>query len=319
MEIPLPAAVIEKDFWVCWTLNLLNEIPELKGNITFKGGTSLSKAWGLIERFSEDIDIAINRKVFGQEPPHGAENATSNTQRKTRLEELEDKNATFIKEVLLPILHEKIAGHLNPADFTLRLIEKGNEVNIEFEYPGTLKNELGGLLPVVLIELVPRADEIPNEERKITPIIYEVFEDLLGEGSFNISTLTPERTFLEKLLFIHETLEGFNKGSERKSRHYYDLLKLYKAGVFERIKNNRELLQMVVEHRQTFFRYNTLDYTGILSNGVRVLPKKESWTDWRGDYTRTAVMIYNNIPSFEELMSFAEQLENEFNEWIKNS
>ena len=253
MEIPLPAAVIEKDFWVCWTLNLLNEIPELKGNITFKGGTSLSKAWGLIERFSEDIDIAINRKVFGQEPPHGAENVTSNTQRKTRLEELEDKNATFIKEVLLPILHEKIAGHLNPADFTLRLIEKGNEVNIEFEYPGTLKNELGGLLPVVLIELVPRADEIPNEERKITPIIYEVFEDLLGEGSFNISTLTPERTFLEKLLFIHETLEGFNKGSERKSRHYYDLLKLYKAGVFERIKNNRELLQMVVEHRQTFF------------------------------------------------------------------
>lgn len=319
MEIPLPAAVIEKDFWVCWTLNLLNEIPELKGNITFKGGTSLSKAWGLIERFSEDIDIAINRKVFGQEPPHGAENATSNTHRKSRLEELEDKNATFIKEVLLPILHEKIAGHLNPADFTLRLIGKGNEVNIEFEYPGTLKNELGGLLPVVLIELVPRADEIPNEERKITPIIYEVFEDLLGEGSFNISTLTPERTFLEKLLFIHETLEGFNKGSERKSRHYYDLLKLYKAGVFERIKNNRELLQMVVEHRQTFFRYNTLDYTGILSNGVRVLPKKESWTDWRGDYTRTAVMIYNNIPSFEELMSFAEQLENEFNEWIKNS
>lgn len=319
MEIPLPAAVIEKDFWVCWILNLLNEIPELKGNITFKGGTSLSKAWGLIERFSEDIDIAINRKVFGQEPPHGAENATSNTQRKTRLEELEDKNATFIKEVLLPILYEKIAGHLNPADFTLRLIGKGNEVNIEFEYPGTLKNELGGLLPVVLIELVPRADEIPNEERKITPIIYEVFEDLLGEGSFNISTLTPERTFLEKLLFIHETLEGFNKGSERKSRHYYDLLKLYKAGVFERIKNNRELLQMVVEHRQTFFRYNTLDYTGILSNGVRVLPKKESWTDWRGDYTRTAVMIYNNIPSFEELMSFAEQLENEFNEWIKNS
>jgi len=319
MEIPLPAAVIEKDFWVCWTLNLLNEIPELKGNITFKGGTSLSKAWGLIERFSEDIDIAINRKVFGQEPPHGAENAISNTQRKTRLEELEDKSAKFIREVLLPILHEKIAVHLNPADFTLRLIEKGNEVNIEFEYPGTLKNELGGLLPVVLIELVPRADEIPNEERKITPIIYEVFEDLLGEGSFNISTLTPERTFLEKLLFIHETLEGFNKGSERKSRHYYDLLKLYKAGVFERIKNNRELLQMVVEHRQTFFRYNTLDYTGILSNGVRVLPKKESWTDWRGDYTRTAVMIYNNIPSFEELMSFAEQLENEFNEWIKNS
>ncbi len=269
METPLPAAVIEKDFWVCWTLNLLNEIPELKGNITFKGGTSLSKAWGLIERFSEDIDIAINRKVFGQQPPHGAEDATSNTQRKTRLVELEDKSASFIMEILLPILQEKIAEHLNPAEFTLKPIQKGNEINIEFEYPGTLKNELGGLLPVVLIELVPRADEIPNEERK--------------------------------------------------SRHYYDLLKLYNAGVFERIKNNRELLQMVVEHRQTFFRYNTLDYAGISSNGVRVVPSKDSWTDWRGDYTRTAVMIYKDIPSFEELISFAEQLENEFNKWVKKS
>lgn len=319
MDTPLPAAVIEKDFWVCWTLNLLNDIPELNGNITFKGGTSLSKAWGLIERFSEDIDIAINRKVFGQEPPHGAENAASNRQRKTRLVELEGKSASFILEVLLPILQEKIEGYLNPAEFTLKPIQKGNEVNIEFEYPGTLKNELGELLPVVLIELVPRADEVPNEERKITPIIYEVFEDLLGEGSFHISTLAPERTFLEKLLFIHETLEGFNKGSERKSRHYYDLLKLYKAGIFERIKNNRELLEMVVEHRQTFFRYNTLDYAGILTNGVRVLPSEESWADWRSDYTRTAVMIYNHTPSFEELMSFAELLENEFNEWIKKS
>ena len=314
MQIPLPAAVIEKDFWVCWTLNLLNEIPELTGNITFKGGTSLSKAWGLIERFSEDIDIAINRKVFGQHPPYGAEDAESNRQRKIRLEELENKSSNFIREFLLPSLHKKISSYLNPDEYTLKPIQKGNEVNLEFEYPGTLKNELGGLLPVVLIELVPRADEIPNEERKITPILYEVFKDLLGEGSFNISTLSPARTFLEKLLFIHETLGGFNKGSERKSRHYYDLLKLYRAGVFDLIRDNRELLQMVVEHRQTFFRYNTLDYAGILKHGVQVIPPKESWADWRSDYSRTTVMIYNDIPSFDDLMQFAAHLEKEFNE-----
>jgi len=318
MQIPLPAAVIEKDFWVCWTLNLLNEIPELTGSITFKGGTSLSKAWGLIERFSEDIDIAINRKVFGQHPPYGAEDAESNRQRKIRLEELENKSSNFIREFLLPSLHKKISSYLNPDEYTLKPIQKGNEVNLEFEYPGTLKNELGGLLPVVLIELVPRADEIPNEERKITPILYEVFKDLLGEGSFNISTLSPARTFLEKLLFIHETLGGFNKGSERKSRHYYDLLKLYRAGVFDLIRDNRELLQMVVEHRQTFFRYNTLDYAGILKHGVQVVPPKESWADWRSDYSRTTVMIYNDIPSFDDLMQFAAHLEKEFNEWVSN-
>lgn len=318
LDSPLPASVIEKDFWVCWILFLLNDIPELNGNITFKGGTSLSKAWGLIDRFSEDIDIAINRKVFGQEPPYGAEDAESNSQRKMRLEDLEEKNGIFINDFLLSKLQDKICEHLSVDEFTLTAISKGNEVNIEFKYPGTLKNELGGLLSVVLIELVPRADEFPNEKRKITPIIYEVFEDILGEGSFNILSLSPERTFLEKLFFIHETLEGFNKGSERKSRHYYDLLKLYRAGVFEKIKSNRELLQIVVEHRKTFFRYNTLDYNGILSNGVHFFPPKESWPDWRGDYNRTAVMIYKEIPSFDDLMSFAEKLEYEFNDWVKS-
>ena len=189
---------------------------------------------------------------------------------------------------------------------------------IEFKYPGTLKNELGGLLPIVLIELVPRADEIPNEERKVTSIIFEVFSDILGESSFQVYTLAPERTFLEKLLFIYETLDGYNKGSERKSRHYYDLFKLYQAGVFERIKSKRELLKMVVDHLQTFFRYNTLDYAGILNNGVRIVPTQENWSDCRGDYSRTAVIIYNSEPTFDELMEFAQRLEIEFNNWIKN-
>lgn len=122
------------------------------------------------------------------------------------MEDLEKKNSAFIKEILIPNLNEKIGDYLSSSEYKLRPVHKGNEVNIEFEYPGTLKNELGGLLLIVLIELVPRADEIPNEERKITPIVFEVFSELLGEGSFQASTLVPERTFLEKLLFIHETL-----------------------------------------------------------------------------------------------------------------
>jgi hypothetical protein len=86
--------------------------------------------------------------------------------------------------------------------------------------------------------------------------------------------------------------------------------------VFEKIKSNRELLNIVVEHRQTFFRYNTMDYSSILSKGVKVLPPQDSWSDWRGDYNRSAVMIYSNMPSFDELMTFADRLEKEFNEWV---
>ena len=168
---------------MCWTLHLLNQVHELNGNITFKGGTSLSKAWGMIDRFSEDLDIAVNRRLFGQEPPLGAEDAGSNTQRKLRLEELQEKSQAFVQQIILPGLLALMERILNPDDFKLSVVKKGNEVNIEFEYPGSLKEGLGGLLPVVLIELVPRADDIPNEQRPVTPILNEVFPELLGKGT----------------------------------------------------------------------------------------------------------------------------------------
>jgi len=316
MDNPLPAPVIEKDFWVCWTLQLLNQVPELNGNITFKGGTSLSKAWGMIDRFSEDLDIAVNRRLFGQQPPLGAEDAGSNTQRKLRLEELQVKSQVFIQQVILPGLMALMERKLKPAEFRLGLVKKGNEVNIEFEYPGSLKEGLGGLLPVVLIELVPRADDIPNERRPVTPILNEVFPELLGEGTFHISTLAPERTLLEKLLMIHETLAGFAKGSERKSRHYYDLYRLHQAGVFGRLSNDRRLLETVVEHRRTFFRYNSMDYEGVLQRGVGIVPSADSLRDWRGDYERSEAMFHGARPSFNELMEFAVGFEKEFNEWV---
>ena len=80
---------------------------------------------------------------------------------------------------------------------------------------------------------------------------------------------------------------------------------------------NRDLLIKVVEHRQTFFRYNTLDYNAILERGVSVSPSEERLPDWRSDYSRTAVMIYNKVPTFDELMDFAQRFEKEFNEWVQ--
>ena len=82
------------------------------------------------------------------------------------------------------------------------------------------------------------------------------------------------------------------------------------------IKSNPELLKIVVQHRQTFFRYNAMNYDVLLTDGVRTLPTEENWPDWRGDYNRSAVMIYNNRPTFEELMLFAEKFEKEFNQWV---
>jgi hypothetical protein len=318
LDYPLPAAVIEKDFWVCWILKLLIDLPAINGNITFKGGTSLSKAWGLIDRFSEDIDIAINRKVFGQQPPHGPEDAASNMQRKKKIVELQKSSTDYIINFIKPTLENKIKSILGLEKFDLRIIRIGNEINLEFEYPGTLKSELAGLLPVVLIEIVSRADDVPNQNKLITPFIFTAFPELSQEASFQVSTLLPERTFLEKLLFLNETIGGFNKGSERKSRHFYDLWKLYHAGIFDTLKNKPELLKIVVEHRQTFYRYNKLNYDGILKNGVEICISEDALSEWRSDYNQTSAMIYKDRPSFDDLVKFAKLIQIEFNTWVNS-
>lgn len=318
LETPLPPAVIEKDFWVCWALSMLLEIPALKDSITFKGGTSLSKGWGLIDRFSEDIDIAVNRSVFGFEPPFGPEHSASETQRKRRLGALEEHSQAFIKTVLVPQLEVVMSQYIVPDSFRLEIVQKNGQVNVLFDYPGTLKGGLVDILPVVLIELVPRADDVPNQVRTITPTLYEVFPEILGKGSFEVPVLLPERTFLEKLFFIHESLLGLNPGSERKSRHYYDLFKMHQSGVFDRIRANPELVEVVITHRKTFFKYNTLDYDRMLHYGVGVVPSDEQLARWRTDYAKTIDLIYHDRPSFDDLMVFAQMLEHEYNLWTRS-
>ena len=317
-QVNLPPAFIEKDFWVCWTLEQLQAIPELTGKITFKGGTSLSKAWNLIHRFSEDIDLAVHRDLFGQNPPMGAENAPSNRQRKLRLIELENKNRDLITNIVYPKLHERISSILKES-FELTIQIKGREINLQFAYPGAFKNELGAVLPVVLIELVPRADDIPNEEKTISPIIHDVFEEILNHYSIRVPTLLPERTFLEKLMLIHETISGHSPGQERKSRHFYDLYCMFEGGVFEKIKLNPSLFKEVLQHRKTFFKYAAMNYEDIFIHGIEIVPNSENLVSWRTDYSRTTVMIYRNVPSFEELMSFAFEFQEMFNHWVKDN
>jgi len=319
LPFPLPPAVIEKDFWVSWLLKLLMDLPETRGRLTFKGGTSLSKGWNLIDRFSEDIDLALDRSLFGQAPPHGAEDAKSNTKRKDRIEELSEASAAWITITLTPAMHACIAELLPEGGWTLAPKVKGNEVNVEFRYPGSLQGELGALLPVVLVELVPRADDQPNGPRTITPLVHEALADLLGPASFEVPTLAPERTLLEKAMFLHETVAGFHTGSERKSRHYYDLLKLIGAGFGASAIADRALFEMVIAHRRTFYRYNALDYDEILRNGITIVPPEAQWPDWRGDYDRTSAMIYRDRPTFDELIRVAQAYQDTFNAWVRGT
>lgn len=315
---PLPAAVIEKDFWVSWLLQVLMELPATQGRLTFKGGTSLSKAYGLIDRFSEDIDLVLDRALLL--PDEATDPAAlSNTQRKAYLDRLSASCATWTTGTLVPALQARLAELLPSDSWQLSPQVKGNETNLLFDYPGSLKGELGALLPHVLVELVPRADDEPNAPRPVTPLLYEALPQALGNATFQVPTLAPQRTLLEKALLLHETVAGHNRGSERKSRHYYDLLKLNAGGYAAQAMAHRSLFEAVVRHRRTFYRYNALDYDAILRSGIRIIPTADQLANWRGDYTRSTAMIYRDLPTFTQLMDSAQHFQDTFNAWVQAS
>lgn len=314
---PLPPAVVEKDFWVTWLLQVLMELPLTHGHLTFKGGTSLSKAFGLIDRFSEDIDLVLDRTLLlPDEPTDPGE--LSNTKRKAYIERLAARCTQWAEQTLLPALRARIAELLPHEEWSLELRIKGNETNLYFNFPGSLKDELGGLLPGVLVELVPRADDEPNSLQGITPLVHQALPHLLGEARIQVPTLEPRRTLLEKALLLHETVGGFSRGTERKSRHYYDLMKLDAAGYGDQAMD-RPLFEAVVRHRQLFFRYNQLDYEALLREGIRLLPAPENRPDWRGDLERSRAMYYTEPPGFDELMQAAGAFEQRFNDWVSRT
>jgi hypothetical protein len=318
LPFTLPAAVIEKDFWVSWLLQVIMELPETKGHLTFKGGTSLSKGYDLIDRFSEDIDLVLDRALLLPEENTDPA-ALSNTKCKEYLDRLAAGCATWITTTLLPALRTRLADLLPNGTWALDPHVKGNETNLLFNYPGSLKDSLVGVYEHVLVELVPRADDEPNAPRPITPLVYQALPDALGSATFQVPTLAPARTLLEKALLLHETVAGLNRGSERKSRHYYDLLKLDAGGYGAEAMADRALFEAVVQHRRTFYRYGKLDYDALLRTGIAIVPPSEALPDWRGDYQRSAAMIYREVPTFEQLIHGAQRFQDTFNTWVRST
>lgn len=216
----LPAASIEKDFWVCWTLRELFALPEWGRHFTFKGGTSLSKAWQLIERFSEDIDVVIDRDFLGFGGAHSPEHAPSRKQQRRWLDELKIASQARIRDSLHPALSARVAEKLSP----------GTEWNIEpdpadldaqtllFCYP-TAFARAGYVPPRVKIELGARSDTDPAETPEIEPYLASVFPELTRPGRFPVRAVAARRTFWEKVMLLHEeTYRPWTSGAPTGSR-----------------------------------------------------------------------------------------------------
>ena len=305
----LPGIAIEKDWWVTLCLNASFSLP-FSEHFVFKGGTSLSKGWALIERFSEDIDLAIDRKFFGFEGDIS----------KTQIRKLRKQSCEFISTELLKGLTQALTdwGAILECELFAQPVtdsDKDPQV-IEIHYNSVVDNS--EYLPQrVLIEVSSRSLMEPTERREINSILSVNFAKLdFATDAFVIPTVLPQRTFLEKIFLLHEE---FSQESEkisinRLSRHLYDLEKLMDTKHGITALQDKELYNNIVSHREKFNSLRGLDYDNHTPYKIKIIPPDTVVREYENDYSEmTKFMIYGGALKFKELLNRMAELQNRIN------
>lgn len=302
---------VEKDWWVSRTLEIIFQM-EIAKHLVFKGGTSLSKAWNLINRFSEDIDLAIDKDFFGFTGELG-----KNQRDKLRKTAGLYTTGTFFKELQAAFIKRGFV------DLEFKIIEaKDSDQDprvLEIYYPNVINSSSEYVLPRVQIEVSCRSLREPFSVKKFGALVDEVYADKdFVEPLFEVPTVNPERTFLEKVFLLHEE---FHRPEEkmrvdRLSRHLYDIFHLTNAGIAEKAINDKELYETIVAHRYKFSRVGEVDYNLHNPKKVNPIPINEKLEEWKSDYAKMKEdMIYEeNKPSFEDLLRNLEKLRGQLQE-----
>jgi len=291
---------IEKDAWVTLVLRIIFN-SKISEHLIFKGGTSLSKAYKLIQRFSEDIDLAISREFLG----FGGELT------KGQIRKLRRKSHKFVSNEMLRIIidefeKEKIDEQLYKVEVKNKTISDQDPEIIEINYQSVFE-ELPYVKQKVLIEIGARSLIEPTEEKEIKSIIDENYPDnSFSETPFFVKTIIPEKTFLEKLILLHEE---FTKPTEkiryhRMSRHLYDIGQIIATKYGIRALKNTELFRDIILHREIFTPIKSVNYSELRIDNLNSIPPKDFIKRYEKDYIEMQEnMIYGESMNFKTLIN----------------
>jgi hypothetical protein len=306
--------VIEKDFWVCWTLKRLFTDQQIAPHLTFKGGTSLSKAYDLIERFSEDIDLTISRDApflaAGKDP---GEEGLSGKERNRRIDTLRQNAQQFVNEIVLNSLAASIEKALGQKEGWQIFIDPydPDKQTIIFQYPATV-TVAGYIKPVIKLEFGARGGTEPQNETTITPYVAQDFSELFRQPACSIVTLSVTRSFWEKVTILHALFHG-SKMRDRMSRHYYDTFMMDQRGVTEKALADIPLLTQVVQNKTIFFKDTRASYGTARIGSLRLVPQCDMLQDLKKDYKAMDEMFMGAFPSFDQITESLVRLEARIN------
>ncbi len=303
----MPEQVIEKDWWVSAVLRALFALPYADA-MSFKGGTSLSKCWDIISRFSEDIDIAVDREFLG----YGGE--LSRTQVSDKLRRAA---CSFVREKLQFDLRDKMIEQGVPSgkfsinvNITSVTTVDPEVINVEYD---SIFETLPYVKNAVKIEVSGRSMNEPLEDVALRSIIEDTLPDAaFSEEKFTVPTVKPERTFLEKICLLHEEFrkECDDVRVSRMSRHLYDIVMIMRTPVADRALADKELFASIVEHRRKFIGLKGFDYSTLCGEKISIVPPEVVIEKWREDYvTMCKTMMYGDYPEFDELMASMRELQ----------
>lgn len=308
--------IIEKDFWVCWTLNQIFTNSVLSSHITFKGGTSLSKCYDIIDRFSEDIDLTLSKNYIGITAENDPATATSTNQRSKRLEALTKKIKDKVNYEIKPLLISEFKKHLPPyfTEQEWRLeTDNEDEQNLIYYYPASLEKKSDEYIETsIKLEFGARGDINPCESKIILPYMQILLPELFNSPpEIKVTSLIAKRTFWEKATLLHAEYHRDPKKPlpSRMFRHYYDVVMLDKSNMTQNALQDTALLKEVVRNKSIYFPSKWANYDEATIGSLHLSPNEIFIEQLRQDHKNMTDMFFGDMPDFDKTMSEIKRIE----------
>jgi hypothetical protein len=321
-----PEQNIEKDFWVCWALDaLFNDLEAGGPRLLFKGGTSLSKGYGLIERFSEDIDITVFREDIGQAASVKELEELSGKKRAARLDAIKTACQTYINGPLrerlqLLLRHALDAAHIAPDRARLEADPADADgQSLLLWYPTAIAPGNEYIRRAIKIESGAKSALDPHTPRAVKPYIADDLPalDLVVK---NVTTVDPSRTFWDKVVILHGLRQWWERrhelkgGGQRVSRHYYDVHRLLASEIGRKATDDAEMAKDCVRHALMFFNRADFNLASAVPGTFALTPHEAMFEALRRDYEAMSVMVFGPIPTIDEVLASIDDLERHLNQ-----
>ena len=252
-KLKIPTIIVEKDIWVSLILFFLFKQSKYREFFQFKGGTSLSKGYNLINRFSEDVDIVLNESAINIKLMDLYQESKS--KRSIKIQKINEHALNFYENELIP---EMISYFKNNITHKLTVTLSREELSIYVKYPSGFDNEY--IKNEVKIEIGPISAWNPNQKLILDSYVYKAYPALFDEGEYEVVVTSPDRTFIEKLLILHREANRLDNYPIRYSRHYYDVYKMYISYYQKRINLQDELIDDVRTFHEIFYYRKWADF-----------------------------------------------------------